>query len=128
LELHHIGYVVREIDPATKRFPGLRLAARLVDPLQNAELALFECGGVFLEFIKPLGEGAFTWQFLNVVGGGYHHLCFAVENLEEAQRYMHEGRLTKIRGPMPAVLFGGKLVLFAMNRNKEIIEFLISGS
>jgi hypothetical protein len=124
LRLHHIGYVVQDIDQAAATLPAGTAGPRLVDDLQVAELALFDVGHIFIEFIRPLGQAAFTWRHLEA-GGGYHHVCWAAASLDAVNQAMMSRRLTRIRGPMPAVLFGGKQVLFAISRRREIVEFLV---
>jgi len=125
MKLHHIGYVVKSIEAAAAALPGLRLVDRVFDPVQQAELALYALDNVHIEFICPAGEQSFTWRFLDKDGGGYHHLCYEAPDLETAQRLMREHRMVKVLGPVPALLFGGRQVLFAYSRNKDVVEFLI---
>src|SRR5689334_2318088 len=124
MRLHHIGYVVADIDQAAASLPSSTAGPRVVDDLQVAELALFDVGTVFIEFIRPLNEAAFTWRHL-AAGGGYHHVCWAAPSLEAVNQALVARKLARIRGPMPAVLFDGKQVLFAMTRQREIVEFLV---
>lgn len=125
MKVHHIGYVVRSIDSAAAALPGLTLVDRVFDPVQNADLALYALENIHIEFICPRDERAFTWRFLDKTGGGYHHLCYEVPGLDAIEPILREQRMIKVLGPVPAVLFGGRQVLFAYSRNKEIVEFLI---
>lgn len=126
MRLHHIGYVVSDIDQAANDLPLCYPLQRVIDPLQEAELALFDvgAGNMFVEFIRPLNESAFTWRHL-LAGGGYHHVCWLAPSIEAVHEILSARRLAKIRGPMPAILFEGKPVLFAMTRQRSLIEFLV---
>lgn len=125
MKVHHIGYVVRSIEAAAGALPGLRLVDKVFDPIQQAELALYALDNINIEFICPSGEQSFTWRFLDKTGGGYHHLCYEADSLEAVDREIRAHRMVKVLGPVPAVLFGGRQVVFAYSRNKDIVEFLV---
>lgn len=125
MKVHHIGYVVRSIEAAAGALPGLRLVDKVFDPIQQAELALYALDNIHIEFICPAGEQSFTWRFLDKTGGGYHHLCYEANSLEAVDRDIRAHRMVKVLGPVPAVLFGGRQVVFAYSRNKDIVEFLV---
>lgn len=125
MKVHHIGYVVKSIEASAAALPGLRLVDRVVDPVQNAELALYALDNIHIEFICPADDQAFTWRFLEKTGGGYHHLCYEVPDLDTVNGIIRDKRMLKVLGPVPAVLFGGRQVVFAYSRNKEVVEFLI---
>lgn len=125
MKLHHIGYVVRSIESSAAGFPGLKLVNKVFDPVQRAELALYALDNVHLEFVQPSDPESFTWRFLEKTGGGYHHICYEVGSLDAIVAIIRDQRMVKILGPVPAVLFGGRQVVFAYSRNKEIVEFLV---
>lgn len=125
MKIHHIGYVVKSIEAAAAALPGLRLVEQVVDPVQQATLALYALDNINIEFICPAGPQSFTWGFLDKTGGGYHHLCYEADSLEDVDRIIRERRMVKVLGPVPAVLFGGRQVVFAYARNKDIVEFLV---
>jgi len=105
-----------------------RIVADVFDPLQEARLALIETQpqDCFIELIEPQAETSATWNFLQKNGGGLHHICYEVADPEELEEVTKAKRIKLFAGPMPAVLFGGREVAFGINRNREIVEFLIS--
>jgi len=123
--IHHVGYVVNDIEVYAASFPMAILENEVFDPLQNAKLAIYAVGGgARLEFIQPSGPDSFTWGFLQRSGSGLHHVCYEGVDLAAVDRIIHDHKMLKLRGPMPAILFGREVV-FAMTRQKAIVEFLL---
>ncbi len=123
--MHHVGYLVRDIEGFAASLPGLTLENSVEDPLQNAKLALYRVGdGSYVELIQPLSSTAFTWAHLNRNGEGLHHVCYEGIPLDALDRVLKEHRMIKVRGPMHAILFG-RDVVFAVTRQRSIIEFLL---
>jgi catechol 2,3-dioxygenase-like lactoylglutathione lyase family enzyme len=124
IQIHHVGYVVRNIEAFAEGFPGLEFERSVDDPLQQARLALFRAGPAFVELIEPAGPGAFTWAHLERAGEGLHHICYEGGDEATVDTIIRERRMLRIRGPMHAPLFD-RPVLFAMTRKKAIVEFLL---
>ena len=124
MRLHHVGYVVRDIDAYARGFPGLEFEKAVDDPLQRARLALYSAGSAYIELIQPEGPDAFTWAHLERAGEGMHHVCYEGVAEQEVDTVLSRYRMLKIRGPMHAPLFD-RPVLFAMTRKKAIVEFLL---
>ena len=125
--MHHIGYVVESIEKYEKNIVYSTKINEVIDPIQNSKLSLYEIGkGSFIELIEPLSDTAFTYNFLKTnKASKYHHLCYAVSNIDQIEEISKRLRLIKIMGPVPAILFDNKNVFFFYSKNKEIIEFLI---
>ena len=126
MQLHHIGYVVADIDRYEKNLLFKRKIGDVTDPLQKARLSLYETwSDTLIELIAPESEEAFTFAFLKKNGGGYHHLCYKVSDVHEMNEIAGKHNLLMFKGPLPAPLFNGLPVYFFFDRNKSITEFLI---
>lgn len=127
-KLNHIGIVTRSIDDYIANNLHQNIVNDVLDPLQNARLVLLESGtpSVFIELIEPQDETATTWNFLQKRGGGIHHLCYEVKDEAILNEIARSKRIKLFAGPVPALLFDGRKVAFGMDRNREIVEFLIS--
>lgn len=125
MKLHHIGILVKNIDTYSKQMIGNEFLKEVFDPIQKAKLALYHnYSEVHTELIQPLEESSFTWNFLKKNGEGFHHFCYE-STFDEIEKIEKEKKLIKVLGPVPAVLFDGKNVLFYLDRNKLLVEFLI---
>jgi hypothetical protein len=126
MKLHHIGYIVEDIEAYQSRLIYECKTAEVVDPVQNARLALFSnFTDSFIELIQPLSEGSFTYNALQKAGNSYHHLCYSVGSKDEFNDIAKKYNLVLIKDWLPALLFGGKSVCFCYTRNKSIVEFLL---
>ena len=57
-------------------------------------------------------------------GGGLHHVCYVVDNLEEAIATARSHGALVTRQPMPAVAFGGRRIAWIYTKNRLLIEYL----
>ncbi len=86
--IHHVGYVVADLDAGlaalARSFP-VEVAVREVMEAQGVEaLMAVGGGGGAVELIRPLDpEGAIA-RFLASRGEGFHHVAFAVPDVDAA--------------------------------------------
>lgn len=126
MKLHHIGYVVRDIEQYEKNLLFEKKVKQLFDPVQNSQMALYSnFSDSYIELIQPLNEESFTYNFLQKHGSGYHHLCYEVASVEDLKKVVTEQKLIAVKGPIPAILFENREVWFYFSRNKQIVEFVI---
>jgi methylmalonyl-CoA/ethylmalonyl-CoA epimerase len=132
MKLHHIGIVVDNIEKASsqyKRYLGLQALSEItIDPLQRVRIQL--CGNqgeAGLELIQPVGEDSPVQHFL-MKGGGIYHLCFEVDNIENAvSDAINEGGIC-VSEPLPAVVFQNQKVAFLFFPDIGLIEFIEGNS
>lgn len=126
MRLHHIGYVVKDIDQYEKGLIIEKKVKELFDPVQNSKMALYSnFSDSFIELIQPLTTDAFTYNFLQKSGGGYHHLCYEVASQQEMKDIVALQKMIMVKGPIPAILFDNREVWFYYSRNKQVVEFVI---
>jgi methylmalonyl-CoA/ethylmalonyl-CoA epimerase len=127
MKLHHLGFVVQNIEQYEKRLIHNGKVKEIIDPIQKAKLSLYKgFGDYYIELIEPLSEDSFTWNFCTKTPNTYHHSCFEVDSIEQVSDLAQNMRLIHLRGPIPALLFDNWQVVFYYDRNKNIIEFLIN--
>ena len=82
--IHHVAYVVSDMDDAVRTFRdtfGLALENRLVmEGEQSVEMATFRCGPTLIELLRPINHPALE-QSLEDRGPGLHHVAFAMKDL-----------------------------------------------
>jgi methylmalonyl-CoA/ethylmalonyl-CoA epimerase len=122
MSVHHIGYVVKDIDQHANNLINSFIVKRLYDKTQKAELALIQAGNILIELIQPIERSSFTYNFLQK-GGGYHHLCYKVDGKDQAEDIIREKKMIKTLDWVHAPLLQAE-VMFAYNKNKEIVEFV----
>jgi catechol 2,3-dioxygenase-like lactoylglutathione lyase family enzyme len=125
IRLHHVGYVVRDLEQFAASMPGLMFEKKVEDPLQHACLALYRLAdSAFIELIQPNGPEAFTWGALSRSGEGMHHICYEGASEAEVAELMLQYRMLKVRGPIHAPLFD-RQVVFGITRHRALLEFLL---
>lgn len=85
-KINHIAVAVTDIEGALSFWrDGLGLDVDHAEdvPSQKAVVAFLPVGESEVELVKPTAEDTGVAKFLAERGGGMHHLCFEVDNLEE---------------------------------------------
>jgi methylmalonyl-CoA/ethylmalonyl-CoA epimerase len=127
---HHIGFVVPLIDDAVQGFVQALQAEWdgkiFHDPNQVVRVTFLQskiAGSPVLELVEPAGEKSPVIPFLKR-GGGLHHLCYEVDDLEaQLQLSRAQGGIT-VRPPLPAVAFAGRRIAWVYTKNKLLLEYL----
>lgn len=93
--LYHVAIAVKNLEEAESLYKdalGLKVTHREVVPEQGVRASMLETegGGTAIELLEPLGEDSPISKFLEKRGEGIHHICFYVENIEEALQRLKE--------------------------------------
>ncbi len=87
MKIDHIGIVVNSIDEALgvyKDALGLPLGDVMSLPDDRVEVAFLPLGESNIELIQPTAGDTGIARFLSERGGGLHHVCIEVENIDSA--------------------------------------------
>jgi methylmalonyl-CoA/ethylmalonyl-CoA epimerase len=76
-----------------------------------------------VELVEPAGEQSPVIPFLKH-GGGLHHLCYEIDDLEGQLRLSREQQGIVVRPPLPAVAFQGRRIAWIYTKNKLLVEYL----
>src|SRR5262249_7702403 len=99
----------------------------ILDALQNVRVAFlrgFDSKDALIELVEPLGPESPVRNFLARRRGGFHHLCYEVQNLESHLAFCKLVKTVVIRPPVSAVAFDGRRIAWAITRNRILLEFL----
>jgi len=86
-KIDHIGIAVKSLDesiPLYRDVYGLKLHAIEEVAAQKVKVAMFEIGEVHIELLEPTSEDSPIAKFLEKKGPGMHHICYEVENVDDA--------------------------------------------
>jgi methylmalonyl-CoA/ethylmalonyl-CoA epimerase len=130
LRLHHIGYVVASIDvamPGFIRSMGASWNGQIFhDPNQKVKVAFLTTRreDAQLELVEPAGDDSPVLRFLREKGGGLHHACYEVADLENQLSEFRSRGAVIAKRPKPAVAFDGRRIAWIMTAEKMLIELL----
>lgn len=89
IRLDHIGFVTKDIESLAGVFKALGIGD-ITEPIENPSqkvAASFANVGdkedVYVEILEPTRDDSPISKFLEKQGGGLHHLCFEVDNIEK---------------------------------------------
>jgi len=127
---HHLGFVVPSIPNSVQSFASML-------QLDWDEQVFHDANqGVHVTFLKSPRAGDPLWELVEPAdeqspvhsfaakGGGLHHVCYVVENLEQALADARSLGAIVTRQPTPAVAFGGRRIAWTYTRNHLLIEYL----
>jgi len=112
LRVHHVGIACRDL-PSARRFVETThtiVAATDVvhDDFQDADLCLLtDASGLGIELVA----GPVVAKLVQK-GHTYYHLCYEVDDLDQAVAWLEISRCRVVREPAPAPLFDGRRVCF----------------
>ncbi|MFZ0793673.1 MAG: VOC family protein, partial [Candidatus Korobacteraceae bacterium] len=73
---------------------------------------------------EPASDGSPVLRFLRDRGGGLHHVCYEVADLEEKLIEFRSRGALIVKRPKPAVAFGGRRIAWVITSEKLLIELL----
>lgn len=100
LDVHHIGIVVDDIEKAKKPYEevfGLEVVEKYDVEAFSAKVAFLPLKNTYIELVEPTnpedGLGKFAER-----GGGMHHICYEVENLDAIQEQLKKKNIREVSG------------------------------
>ena len=127
---HHVGFVVSSITTSVQGFSAVLQTEWdgqiYHDPNQVVRVTFLKSerpGDPLWELVEPAGEKSPVQSFA-AKGGGLHHVCYVVDNLEQALAHARAQSAIVTRKPMPAVAFGGRRIAWIFTKNRLLIEYL----
>jgi len=140
--LDHIGLVVKSLSESAEMFRLLgfhEITQPEPDPIQKVSACFVNLRngqGVYIELLEPTEESSPITNFLKR-GGGLHHLCFEVDNIEALSNVLRENEFKIVCPPVDCVgydrSFGRECtevsrIAFFLLPNRTLIEFIQKGT
>jgi methylmalonyl-CoA/ethylmalonyl-CoA epimerase len=94
IKINHIAVVVADMDKALgfwRDALGLPLAHTERNEGEGVEIAFLPVGEGEIELLLPLSDDSGVGKYLAKTGGGMHHLCLEVEDIEAAMAQLAAG-------------------------------------
>ena len=128
--LHHLGFVVSSISAVGEEF-ALSISARwdgeiIHDPIQRVRVAFFspvDIKNPVFELVEPASEASPVSRFLKK-GGGLHHICYEIDDLESGLCEARGVGLMIVADPAPAVAFSGRRIAWVCSKSRLLVELL----
>ena len=142
IKLNHIGFVVQGIAEAARLFRTLGLhevTPMEPDPIQKVVACFMGTGDegeAHIELLEPAGDDSPIANFLKKRGGGLHHICFEVDDIDRMTDDLIQRGHKVVVPPIDCVGYdrsfkretaGGTKIAFFFLADKILIELLQKG-
>ena len=130
MKLHHVGIVVKNIQESlgelTKFLDFQETSVPIEVKSQRVNVCFLKTSDVYVELIEPIENNSPVKNFSDL-GGGFHHLCFEVENIfEEIEKMKKKGARVFVE---PTKGFEDRFIKFVLLNMKiticNLIEFVV---
>ena len=120
LKLHHIGIVVQNINESLGEISNfLSFESTSLPTLvgsQKVNICFLKTNSVYIELIEPADPDSPIISFVNE-GGGFHHLCFEVDDIQQEIDKMVKNGAHLVVAPVRG--FEDRLIAFLMLNMKK---------
>jgi len=129
MKIDHICFAVKNIGEGISYWESVfgyrQMTEVVINSLQKVKVTfLSKEDSVLVKLIEPLEDNRSLVSFVNR-GGGFHHLCFKVENMEEQLMELKGKGLLTLVPPQPGEAFNNHNIAFLLARyglNIELID------
>ncbi len=127
MKLHHIGIVVQNIQESlgelTKYLKFEETTIPTLIESQKVNVCFLKTSEIFIELIESADNDSPIKKF-SEMGGGFHHLCFEVDDIVKILQHLKESGARII--VEPTIGFENRLIAFVLlnmkNTNCNLIE------
>ena len=127
--IDHICIAVKEIEEAIayweRVFGYKQMTGIVVNSLQKVKVAFLKKeNSLTIKIIEPLTENVSLVNFVSR-GGGFHHICFRCDNINDGLKELKEKGLITLVPPQPGEAFNNHNIAFLLARyglNIELID------
>ena len=120
LKLHHIGLVVQNINESLGEIANFLSFESISLPTiigsQKVNICILKTNNVYIELIEPTEENSPITNFAKE-GGGFHHLCFEVDDIQQEIDRMVKNGAHLVVAPVKG--FEDRLLAFLMLNLKK---------
>lgn len=127
MTVHHIGYLVKNIEKAEAAFSGLGyscLAERTYDAFRDVMIRFMRKDGYTVELISPCSEDSVAAGLMKKYKNAPYHICYETEDLDQTVSALEKNGYLRIDEPNPAPAIGGRRVCFLQSARIGMIELL----
>ena len=128
MKIDHICFAVKDIEEGISYWEhvfGYRQLTSVVEnTLQKVKVVfLTKDDSTMIKLIEPVKSNQSLMNFV-IKGGGFHHLCFRVDDIKEAMKELKEKGLLTLVPPQPGEAFNNHDIAFMLAKYGVNIELI----
>ena len=131
MEVHHIGYLVKDMQKAINRFKRLGFCVdgdKVFDEYRGIDILFMVNGRYRIELVTPVTETSIVANTIKKLGNTPYHICYYCDNIEETVELLRTERFVQTGVAAPAPAIDGHRVCFLYNASIGLIELVERGS
>ena len=101
------------------------MTEKTYDPLQDVNIVFLSKDDMpMIELLEPGSGNSPVSKILEKSGVSPYHMCYRVDNLEEAMKELKKKRFLPLARPVQAVALENKKICFLFNKEVGLIELV----
>ncbi len=127
MKVHHIGYLVKNIEKALPDFYELGYQNEtdiIYDPLRDIDIIFLINGTCRIELVQPKSKTSVVFQTLRKTGNAPYHICYICDNIQSASIQLRQKGFLPTGPAEPAIAIGGNPVCFMFKSASGLIELV----
>lgn len=129
LKVHHIGYLIKNVDKAQPAFEALgyqQISPKTYDKYRDVDIMFLRKDACVVELVSPRTEHSVVSGLMKKYKNSPYHICYESDDFEEAMCYLEENGFRRFDEPCPAPALGDRRVCFLLSAAAGMIELLES--
>jgi methylmalonyl-CoA/ethylmalonyl-CoA epimerase len=130
LMLHHIGVVTNNLEGSMGFYSTLGYSSSRVylDPVQKARIVLMHHirREPIIELVFPEDRESPAAKWVQRIQAGPYHICYEAADLQSAVDFLRRQHHFPVLGPVPALAFDMRRVVFLWSPSTGLLELLES--
>jgi methylmalonyl-CoA/ethylmalonyl-CoA epimerase len=128
-QFHHIGFAVQSIELTSQYYlnSGYIMTPKIFDSVQQVFICfLKKNGNPTIELIEPIAESSPVTEILKKNGVAPYHICYEVNNINEAIIKLQTQNFILVGNPVNAVALENRKICFLYNKDIGLVELVNS--
>lgn len=129
LKIHHIGYLVKKMEPAIQTFEALGyqpVQAAMYDDIRKVNICFLQKDSYCIELVSPAAEDSLVSGLLKKYKNCPYHICYETADFDKDYQMLLSNGFISIDTPTPAPALQGRDVVFLTSASMGMIELLRS--
>ena len=130
MNVHHIGYYVKHMEPACDAFKTLgyeALTGIIQDDARKIRICFLKNGTETVELVEPEAGSPFDNKNLRKMGNTPYHICYETEDLAQTIAALQDKGYFLVQPSAPAIAIAERCVAFLYHDDAGLIE-LVEGT
>ncbi|MDR1407030.1 MAG: VOC family protein [Tannerella sp.] len=124
---HHVAIAVRSIEKTAAIYckSGFTSTQPVIDPVQNVRICfLMKQNMPLYELVEPIDVTSPVSRILDREGITPYHICYEVDDIDEAIHDLKKQKYLLIQTPVPAIALNNRKICFMFHKDVGLIELL----